>query len=215
MHKVKTKSTHNTSIGKKVPVRVNPETGERTLSWSYMFLPTAEKKLRKLKARDAWERPSLKKRLFRTGLRLVILFELLTWGAGRFFEDKTNRLRILWNYLRFWLPQQRKRGFDDRELWNLDLSLMTFIANYLEPRVRGFYRMKRCSFPTSFGSLEEWDRTLLEILEGFEILRTCGDVFSIQFHESLEGDKERISLAEKKVQRSIELFSKYWVDLWD
>lgn len=188
---------------KRVPISINKETGEKYLNFSYMILSDATKKLKKLRAQKTPK--SFKKHWYMTMLRIKILIELITFEITYNIGEVFNKVKQSKRYLFRLLPQKIMRGFDDRELWNLDMTLIIFIIKYLEPRLEGFYKMKRWGHPGEFNSQEEWEVILKEILEGFSIIKREGILDPYGLAES-----ERL-----KVQRSIELFSKYWTHLWD
>lgn len=107
------------------------------------------------------------------------------------------QIRKLKRYLRFkW--QRKTRGWDDSELWNLDITLAQFLA----PRLRRLTEITY-SYPPNM-TFEAWKGILLEMAEGFEIYQHKFDFG----HELSLKDYE-------KVQRSLELLAKYFTHLWD
>jgi hypothetical protein len=117
-----------------------------------------------------------------------------------------------------WTWQRLTRGFDDRELWSLDVSL----ASYIVPRLEAFKR-KNVAHVVCPGSMEanfeepkyapldelddgvmlnnHWVNVLDTMIEGFRLIRD-GDAW-------LEDDEQR------KADRALCLFHKYYFDLWD
>ena len=71
-----------------------------------------------------------------------------------------------WYYIKRWFKfcyQRWTRGWDDRELWNLDFT----IAKFVLPRLRHFKELN-CSYPHGNTS-EEWDEILDNMILAFEI----------------------------------------------
>lgn len=94
-----------------------------------------------------------------------------------------------------WWKQRRTRGFDDRELWNLDYTILKFVY----PRLKAF-RDKDCSYPGAL-TPEQWIDILDEILKGFEIVIE---------DEDYPCDKEKI----EQVEISMDLFRDFFFHLW-
>jgi hypothetical protein len=65
--------------------------------------------------------------------------------------------------------QRQTQGFDDSELWNLDLTLTAFLA----PRLRRFAEITQ-SHPVDV-SHEEWRDELAELADGLDALRSDSD----------------------------------------
>ncbi len=61
-----------------------------------------------------------------------------------------------------WKDQRDKRGFDDTELWNLDLTICKFI----HPRLVAF-RERLGSHPGVL-TMEEWEHILDDMIDGFD-----------------------------------------------
>lgn len=92
-----------------------------------------------------------------------------------------------------WTKQRKERGFDDTELWNLDCTLIKFLI----PRLKAF-KAKLYSFPCQI-TLEEWEQILDKMIKGFELYK-AGVL-----------DKEEVKL----VDEALDLFRKYFYDLWN
>jgi len=91
-----------------------------------------------------------------------------------------------------WKKQQAERGFDNTELWSLNHT----IAEYLYPRIRAFAEVT-VSFPPELTS-KEWDVILNKMADGFE-----------------EYAKDKFLDTEfDKVNEGLELFRKWFLDLW-
>lgn len=197
------------SKSRRVPVSIDPVTKERKLNFSYMLLSDAQKKFRKLSFKKE-TRAALSKALYLLALRGLILQNDSTFLVSYYASTIISKLRYAYRQLTIWTPQRLKRGFDDRDLWNLDATIITFIVKFLEPRLKAFREMKSWGYPAYLESQEEWQSILQEILDGFKLIEENGSTH-LSIADSLEVQREQ----EAKMQRSIELFSKHWTNLWD
>lgn len=188
---------------RKVPTSVNKETGEKYPNFSYMLLSDATKKLNKLSYQK--QPRSTRKKLLLTLLRIRIIAELITFEVTYTISSTTDFIRRSYKLITKYLPQRLRRGFSDKELWSLDYSIVDFITKYLEPRILGFKSMKRYGYPAYLNSEQEWMNILNEIHQGFLIIKREGVIDPCGLTEE----------ETKQVSRSIELFSKHWVNLWD
>ena len=186
---------------KRVPTRKDPATGELRLCWEYMLLSEAEKRLRKVKH---LVRKSFYKLLILTKLTSTVLLEKILWNIEYYFSTFIDNLRFMKKYLFKWLPQKLRRGFDDRELWCLDMTLIEFISKWLQPRIKAYKEMQRVGYPAVFKSQKEWEKILTQIEEGFQIIIEEGSA-------SMITDKKKL----KKARKAVELFSEHWLKLWD
>lgn len=60
--------------------------------------------------------------------------------------------------------QRVERGFDDSELWNLDMT----IINFIYPRIKEFREIKY-GYPGMLSSMEEWNEILDKIVDALDI----------------------------------------------
>lgn len=90
--------------------------------------------------------------------------------------------------------QIKKRGFDDSECWNLDVT----IAKFTLPRLR---RLKEIThgYPGTLDNPEEWDKILDQMIRAFEIALD---------DEITEADIE-------SYETGMKLFAEYFRNLWD
>ena len=84
--------------------------------------------------------------------------------------------------------QRLERGFDDTELWNLDMTILKFIL----PRLK-LFKEKTGNYPPELKSAEEWDACIDKMIKSIESILT----------DSFDADFE-----------GFELFKKYFLDLW-
>lgn len=87
--------------------------------------------------------------------------------------------------------QRLERGFDDSETWALDCT----IAKFIEPRLRRFKEIK-AGYPAIM-SEEKWDDILDKMIYAFECI-----------------NKDTISDNEDSVDEGLDLFRKYFFNLW-
>lgn len=93
-----------------------------------------------------------------------------------------------------WWWQRRTRGWDDRELWNLDQT----IAEFVLPRLRVF-KTYRHGCPSELAE-ETWDSHLESMISAFELFTQ---------------PKYLNKPIPVEVQDGLDLFAKYYTRLWD
>jgi hypothetical protein len=102
--------------------------------------------------------------------------------------------------------QRRTRGWDDSDLWNLDVSL----AKVILPRLKAF-AANHAGYP---GSLtegkgeEEWQSMLDRMVAGFDFIANS------KMWSDFENIEEGMA-AEKEAYEAVELFGKWFGGLWD
>lgn len=94
--------------------------------------------------------------------------------------------------------QRMDNGFDDSETWSLDYT----IARFVYPRLKRF-REVTIGIPAGL-SEEEWYDILDTMLDGFRLAATDDNT------ETREEGKERTAT----IQKALDLFAKYFFDLW-
>jgi hypothetical protein len=110
-------------------------------------------------------------------------------------------LRFEFRYLRErlrWARQRLTRGYADCDIWGLD----HYLAKIIYKRLKVFKAMRRCGVPLAFSEHpEEWERVLGDIICAFRIVLD---------------DPCPISLIELgRKEHGLDLFRKYFEDLWD
>lgn len=75
-----------------------------------------------------------------------------------------NPLRMMKRRIK-WFFQRRFRGFDDRELWNIDETFY----KWLLPRLKVF-QMKTCGYPTRYKSMSSWQKELVNRIKQLELI---------------------------------------------
>lgn len=92
--------------------------------------------------------------------------------------------------------QRKNRGFDDTELWNLDVTF----AEYIVPRLKAFRKLE-CGHPDGL-TQEEWNKELDEMIWYFEF--TCSDDKWFDFSKETQNRK----------RKALKLFAKRYENLW-
>jgi hypothetical protein len=95
-----------------------------------------------------------------------------------------------------WKQQRKERGFDDTELWSLDIT----IAEFVLPRLKAFRDKLISTYPGNM-SIEGWRDILQSMIDGFEIIAK----------EDFLVDKKK----ERKARKAVKLFAEYYFHLWD
>lgn len=90
--------------------------------------------------------------------------------------------------------QRIERGFDDSELWSLDVTISKFIL----PRLKAFKDIAG-GYPGGM-TAEYWEQTLDHMIEAFELQAEC------KFSHTKE--------EEKKIEDGLKLFTNYFGHLW-
>lgn len=104
---------------------------------------------------------------------------------------------------------RKKKGLSKiraEECWSLDKTL----AKYIYPRLVKFKEINEMSYPSELKSHEEWHSILDKIIFSFDIIANDKEVSMKNtnwFELTLEQDL--------KVQKGLDLFAKYFRNLWD
>lgn len=109
----------------------------------------------------------------------------------------SEELNINSKNIKKYIKQYKQKGFDDSEIWNLDISLSDFLIPRLK-RLRNIIQ----GYPPDFKSFEEWIFVLDEIIWMFETYS------SKAYQDGFLKNQERMDKAK-------ELFGKYWTYFWD
>jgi len=112
-----------------------------------------------------------------------------------------------------WPLQRLTRGFDDRELWNLDST----IAKLIVPRLKVFIKQSlRYGYPSVLeedgkSGHEKWDAILAEMLWSFEYaLASYGE----DWDDYPRKDRKAQEILSDRYKSGMKLFSKYCENLW-
>ena len=113
--------------------------------------------------------------------------------------------------------QRLEFGFDDSEVWNLDLT----IAKFILPRIE---RLKEtfAGYPAFLNSEDEWKKILEKICKAFSLYINCDNdcIEDIRTIKMLHGDDkpnelEKILKDHEDYEEGMNLFFKYWKWLGD
>lgn len=89
-----------------------------------------------------------------------------------------------------------KNDFPIEEVWNTDNTLAQLIA----PRLLAFKALDKHGYPPSLKSMREWNNTIQKMVDAFELMKYVRTL----------SDDEKVS-----VREGLELFCKYYLNLWD
>jgi len=101
--------------------------------------------------------------------------------------------------LRLWKKQRMERGFDDTECWNLDLTICGFVIPRLE-----VLKQIHHGYPADIESDEKWCEIVDEMISGFQLVQKKFESFDKWSNEE-----------EQQMQNGLNLFVKYFTNLWD
>lgn len=103
-----------------------------------------------------------------------------------------------------YVKQYKQRGFDDSEIWNLDMSLSLFLL----PRLKRLREVIQ-GYPPICKSFEEWISILDEIIWMFE-------TYSSDEYQNYEPkNKQYFEEVNQRIEKASELLGKYWTYFWD
>ena len=118
------------------------------------------------------------------------------------WEDICYRFRCIFVY-----PFQRmKRGYSDKDLWNLDYYLGNLIASSLED-----FKKQTYGVPMDFDNSEDWDKVLDDMIFAFK--RSTLDFFDLEEAEKDLSDEE-VQENNQRQEKGFEYFNLYFSDLW-
>lgn len=87
-------------------------------------------------------------------------------------------------------------NFPIEEIWNTETTIAAFVA----PRLKAFKSLKKHGFPSEMNNERQWNSTIQKIIDAFEIL---GRPYT-------PTDEE-----DPIVEEGLDLFRKYYRNLWD
>lgn len=99
---------------------------------------------------------------------------------------------------------RKKKGLSkitEEELWGLDITL----AKYILPRLIKFKEINIMGRPTDFDSQESWHKVIDKMIYSFQyVLEQNSGVYDVG-----------LKAKEDKYQEGMQLFARYFMDLWD
>lgn len=96
------------------------------------------------------------------------------------FESEANRIKSLPHIIKWWW-QRRTRGFDDREIWDLNEAIIRFVL----PRLEAFYEWQQ-EHGMSVGEGTDPARWLKIMRKMISTLKTLNEGGEIESREGLE-----------------------------
>ena len=113
------------------------------------------------------------------------------YGPIHYIKDTPYRIKWWW--------QRRIRGWDDRDCWSLDVT----IAKFIVPRLKHL-RDNKMGYPCDLSSEIEWNLILDQMIEAFELAQ-----------EDSYFCPENYQQQQDKLDKGLQLFAKYYQNLWD
>ncbi|MBE6255945.1 MAG: hypothetical protein E7105_10640 [Prevotella sp.] len=89
-----------------------------------------------------------------------------------------------------------KNDYPIEEVWNTDNTL----AQLITPRLLAFKGLNKHGLPEPFNDMREWDNTIQKMIDAFELMKY------VHSHSAEE---------EATIKQGLELFCKYYQNLWD
>ena len=133
--------------------------------------------------------------------KVVIFLNQMRWKIkDSIFDFKMRRQRF-------------KRGYADKDWWNMDVWFCKIIKPMLET-----LRDHTHSYPNEFESFDEWKKILNEMIyyaDNMDIEKATDKFFKMKpigSYENYKALSEEITFNKEKF---FTLFSKYFYDLWD
>ena len=120
--------------------------------------------------------------------------------------------------------QRGRRGYSDRDLW----SFTDYLCDIIPPALRDLAK-NSMGCPGELwdkkaknNECHKWDEILEEIAQGFEAAKEMDNSSGCKYEKRLkdgcityENDMKKIKLLTKKLDRGLDLFKKYFLNLWD
>ena len=122
----------------------------------------------------------------------------------------------------FW--QRGKRGYSDRDLWNFG----DYLGDIIPPALRELTK-RHCGCPADLydrkkvnNECHKWEKVLEEIAQGFEAANEIESSLGCSYKKELKDgaitykyNQKKAKLLTEKFNRGMDLFKKYFFNLWD
>ena len=131
---------------------------------------------------------------------LDFLEENIWWKMLDIWEMPFNAYREI-----KWFIQRGMRGYSDRDVWGMYEHMNTII-----PKMLIHLSENTISYPPNLKGIKTWKKILMKMALGF---RAGTDAINLQWTDKF--DKKRNNKMLKDWNDSMELFKKYFYDLWD
>jgi len=129
--------------------------------------------------------------------KIIELPENIFYDISNFIKDSRNQIVYAW--------QRVFRGFDDRMFWGISSQLSPMMVEIID-----WYIKNKSGYPASLLTEKEWNNIMKQIKEGFESdikldkMEYCGKYW-----------KRKWDRLDKKREKGLMLFAKYYADIWD
>lgn len=139
--------------------------------------------------------------------KVVVTKEFVEDVKRHFSDDFGYRLARFWNRVTDipneikWFFQRGMRGYADCDTWSLDY----YISKWL-PKALKDLSDRKIGHPGMIKDLKTWRKILKEMAAGFQA--------DYDSEENYLSRKKELA-AQKKLEKSLKLFSKYYKNLWD
>ena len=90
-----------------------------------------------------------------------------------------------------------KNDFPIEEVWNTDNTLSQLIV----PRLLAFKALDKHGYPPDFDDMHKWNNTIQKMADAFELMK----------YDDATHTKEE----ERTIEQGLDLFRKYYRNLWD
>lgn len=156
-------------------------------------------------------------------------------GRETFWTKLKAGIKYKINRIIVWPLQSLFRGYSDCDLWELDFHL----AKLIMKRLKAFKAMSRNGYPSDLPSCkgistgdkdneyaEQWERNIDKMIEAFDIaiknygLDCAGSISKTEFTEVAGVKVPKLNMHmvrhhEERYKEGMELFAKYFRNLWD
>lgn len=90
-----------------------------------------------------------------------------------------------------------KNDYPIEEVWNTDNTL----AQLIVPRLQAFKALDKHGCPPPFNDMREWNNIIQKMIDAFELMKYAHSIQSAEEQETID--------------HGLELFCKYFQNLWD
>lgn len=129
-------------------------------------------------------------------IKIIELPENILFIISNFIKDIRNQ--IIWAYQRCF------RGYDDRIFWGISSQLSPMMVKIID-----WYIKNQNGYPAILTN-KKWNNILKQIKEGFE-----ADIKIGNMNFDKKNWKKEWNKLEKKREKGLILFAKYYADIWD
>ena len=110
-----------------------------------------------------------------------------------------------------WFLQKCKRGYSDRDLWNLD----NWILDMLEKVINDFKIQNNHSYPSTFDSMEDWTNELEYVHSLLKQINEANEKGWSWENDTFSSYEEYYNYLNETKDKIFDWLKKYLFDLWD